>query len=169
MPRGRQVRKLLFTVTALMLMLVIEQAMTIRKQRTAIASLVQTQDASKAPLIVSLDLQSQCAQQAKQEFKDSGWSKDQAASFESHYNAKLGRCFIKVYDTTTENDVISTSVSVSDAVEGRGYGNYLWINAQHRKSWEVAPTECKVSLPSREEKRCQSSDEFDELAKIYME
>jgi hypothetical protein len=58
---------------------------------------------------------------------------------------------------------------VSDAFEGKSYAEYAWKSEKGKKYWEVKPFVCKVTLPSGEKKDCASSDEFDDLVKVYME
>jgi hypothetical protein len=123
---------------------------------------------------VSLDLQQQCAVQARKEFEVDGWSgKDHPlAAFVNHYNAKLGRCFMSVEDTTQPDKRESTFFTnkfVSDAFEGKSYAQYEWKSEKGKKYWEVKPFQCEVTLPSGEKKNCESSDEFDELVKVYLE
>ena len=117
----------------------------------------------------NLTLQEQCSRQAERSFKNNGWDKEQLASFENHYNVKLNKCFVKTEDTGTKYGSPTVSKSVSDAFEGKIYGNYLWINSKKQKYWEVKPLECTVTASSGEEKTCESDQEFDQLIKIYME
>jgi len=72
-------------------------------------------------------------------------------------------------DAKSSPGTIFTSKTLTDAFEGKVYGNYIWSTQKGKKYWEVPPLECKVTLPSGEEKACHSSDEFDELVKQYME
>jgi hypothetical protein len=127
--------------------------------------------ADSTPTVPSIELQSRCAKQAEEVFKSGGWSRKSFADYISHFNVKLGRCFVEISDTTADKATASSSRSLSDAFEGKEYGSYVWVNvlSQHKKYWEVAPTECKVTMPSGEEKTCQSIEEFDTLAKAYME
>jgi len=46
--------------------------------------------------------------------------------------------------TAATNNIPSNSRTLSDAFEGKVYGNYFWINTQG--FWEVEPQECKVTL-----------------------
>jgi hypothetical protein len=74
-------------------------------------------------------------------------------------------------DTDAELAPGSTIITktLSDAFEGKGYGSYMWRSDPVKKYWEVRPFVCSVKLPSGEEKACTSTEEFDELAKYYME
>ena len=42
-------------------------------------------------------------------------------------------------------------------------------SVEGKKYWEVPPLQCQVVLPSGEEQRCKSDDEFKDLIKLYME
>jgi hypothetical protein len=111
----------------------------------------------------TLDLQQQCSTQAREEFKFLGWDKQQLASYTNHYNTSMNKCFLEI-DNTNYPFVNKT---LSDAFEGKVYGEYTWKADKVKKYWEVPPLECKVTLPSGEE-YCHSSDEFDELVKKYL-
>jgi hypothetical protein len=119
----------------------------------------------------SLDLQEQCAKQSREVFKSGKWDKDPLADYTNHYNAKLNKCFIEIQstDAKTAPPAIFTNKTVSDAFEGKGYGEYMWKSDRVKKYGEVPPLQCKVTLLSGEEKFCHSSDEFDQLIKQYME
>ena len=145
------------------------QSLAIRQEREQIRQLNAKLDAM--PKTASLDLQEKCATQAQKQFDELGWNKNPMADFANHYSARLNKCFIEVEytDTRTVRGEIITSKNVSDAFEGKVYGNYTWSTEKGTKFWEVPPLECKVTLPSGEEKVCDSADEFDELVKQYME
>lgn len=123
------------------------------------------------PKSSSLDLQAQCARQAALIYKDSGWEKEVMAGYENHYNEKLNKCFVIMQNTDTKiaPGKITTSRFLSDAFEGRNLGNYFWQSDKTKKYWEVAPYTCDVTLPSGEKKVCKSSEEFEELLKVYMQ
>jgi Tfp pilus assembly protein PilV len=120
------------------------------------------------PVAANLDLQAKCARQAAVMFHELGYTMDDS-DYVNHYNMKLGRCFMQISKTKMAGTSPSTTKSLSDAFEGKVFGSYLWINTQNKKYWEVAPWECKVTLPSGEEKQCKSSDEYDALSKAYLE
>jgi hypothetical protein len=125
-----------------------------------------------APKMASLDLQEKCARQARQQFTLSGWDKNPMAGFGNHYNSEIGRCFVQIEDTEedkTNPGTFITSKNLSDAFEGKTYAEYIWHSDKAKKYWEVPPLMCRVTLPSGEERYCHSSDEFDELVKVYMQ
>jgi hypothetical protein len=119
----------------------------------------------------SIEMQQKCAQQSKAEFNRSGFDKDDTANFTNHYNAKLNKCFVEMFSMKSHRTPYVPTVyrSVSDAFEGKTYGEYMWINDLGKKYWEVKPFVCKVTLLSGEDKYCESDREFEELIKVYME
>ena len=123
------------------------------------------------PKTISFDLQERCARQATQEYKRQGYATHQMADFTNHYNSKLNKCFMQIQDTDSNSvrGTIITSKQLSDAFEGKVYGNYIWNTEKNKKFWEVPPLECTVTLPSGEQTICHSSEEFDSLVKQYME
>jgi hypothetical protein len=116
----------------------------------------------------SRDLQEKCSKQA-QIFFDRSLKKKQMASFINHYNVKLNRCFIQTEQYVPQQNGAMIYKAVTDAYEGKDFASYIWRSDKEKKYWEVAPIECKVTLPSGDEKICASSDEFDELVKTYMQ
>jgi hypothetical protein len=120
----------------------------------------------------SLQLQGECAKQARLEYNEGGWKKEQMAGFTNHYNEKMNKCFMLIESTTpstAKDGTFFTNKTLSDAFEGQNYGLYVWQSDKKKKYWEVPPFECDVTLPSGEKKMCQSSDEFGELIKVYMQ
>ena len=120
----------------------------------------------------SLELQEQCSKQAREQFAENGWKKEPIASFTNHYNLKMNKCFMLIESTTPTKPSDGTffvSKLLFDAFEGKSYGEYDWRSDKVKKYWEVAPINCKGTLLSGEEKNCHSSDEFDEIVKLYMQ
>jgi len=118
----------------------------------------------------SLDLQEKCAKQAQAAFDKMSFQDRTLASFTSHYNIKIKRCFIE-----TEQNWVPGGADrwwnykfVTDAYEGKDFGSYAWLSDKVKKYWEVPPVACKVTLPSGDDKSCKSSEEFDYLIKVYM-
>lgn len=138
---------------------VIQQALATSDQGSRAGSLTKA---------ASLEEQGSCARQATSEFSRYN-SKDPSASYQNHFSSNMGRCFMVTATFTADNKGVSTSKILADAFEGKVYGSYLWINNQGKKYWEVAPFECKVTMPSGEQKTCKSDDEWEELSKVYME
>ena len=119
----------------------------------------------------SLELQDKCAQQALQEYRREGYEKEQTTAFTNHYNPKANKCFIRVDNTDirTRRGVIVVTKTVSDAFEHTELAQYLWRSDGKKKYWEVEPLLCTVTLPSGEQRKCHTDDEFDSLVKVYME
>ena len=156
------------------------QSSTLQRQSLTIADLQQKQSATDLkpasaietrPVTGSLEDQGKCAKQAAETFKADWGSKKgfPSPTFQSHYSAKLGRCFVRENVTEMYGHVPSNSAYIVDAFENKTLGKYLWMNTEGKQYWEVAPKHCTVTLPTGEEEICHSSDEFDELSKAYME
>lgn len=113
----------------------------------------------------SLDLQEKCAKQAQTAFDKMSFQDRKLASFLNHYNVKMNRCFIETeqYMIPGGPDTFWTYKFVTDAYEGKDFGSYVWHTDKVKKYWEVPSFQCQVTLPSGEEKLCESSDEFDDL------
>jgi hypothetical protein len=116
----------------------------------------------------TLAQQKMCADQAQRSFNESAFSepkKTDTESYEytSHYDAAANVCYIMVHGAPTGRGALSSSDVVYDAFEGRVYANYIWINTENKKYWEVPPTECSVKPRGGDEIICRSSDEFETL------
>lgn len=130
----------------------------------------QKQVALAQPTVMaSMEQQDKCAKQAAVRFKLDGWSGDRGADFTSHFNVKLGRCFVSVTNSTMYYGKPAHSKNVVDAFEGKVFANYFWLNSENKQFYEVKPMECKVTLPTGEDVDCKTDTEFDELIKVYME
>ncbi len=119
----------------------------------------------------SFDLQSRCAETAKEFFKRSGYSPDRHADYMNHFNPKLKKCFI-VIKTSKWNNATATmldSTGVFDAVEGKSYGEYVWQSDKGKKYWEVAPLTCSGTKLDGSYQVCHSEVEFTNLMADYMD
>lgn len=114
----------------------------------------------------TLDQQRKCAQQAHQDFEEWGWKDKESSDFVSHYNPTLDRCFIQTQNTDGNGEFFWRHLF--DAYGGQDYGEYAWQQQSGKKYWEVRPFVCHVTLPSGEKRYCNSDDEFQDLAKVYM-
>ena len=112
----------------------------------------------------SLDLQAKCSQQARLAFSESGLGKKAMAGYVNHYNPKLNICFVVFSSTETAGKDLTTYRVLYDAFEGKQYAEYFGGITRDAK-----PNVCTVKLQSGEDKDCESSKEFDELLKRYME
>jgi hypothetical protein len=115
----------------------------------------------------TLEYQEKCARQAAEVFKADGWEKESMAGFENHYNEKTNKCFVLESNISLQTGM--TSRHLFDAFERKNLANYTWIPHKGKKYWEVSPFECDVTLPSGEKKACDSSEQFEDLIKVYMQ
>ena len=150
------------------------QTTGLRQQARRIQELAARLDSIQSKT-ASVDLQDRCAKQARVEFEDDraadeklGLARNQVTQFENHYNAKLGKCFVKLQSFGTK-EPIQISTRVVDAFESKEYAEYLWQVDKNKKASENPPFRCEVTMPSGEERVCRSDDEFDALIKRYME
>ncbi len=158
---------------ALMLLLIVAVALLAWQaysQKAVIAHQQERLEALNAklearPRTTNIELQEKCAKQALEAYRLSGWDKNLLASFSNHYNEKLNKCFVLIGETHAGGN----SESLQDAFEGKVFGFYMWLVKKDKKYWEVPPFRCEVTLISGEKKTCESSDEFDDLVKAYME
>jgi hypothetical protein len=117
----------------------------------------------------NLDLQAKCAKQAVEIFNASGY-KEGPASYTNHYNTKLNKCFVAMYNHNYGGrDVARIDRFLYDAFERTNYAAYRWMNDDTKSSSEGKPWLCQVTIASGEVKVCKFSEEFDELIKPYME
>ena len=75
------------------------------------------------------------------------------------------------FDTTEakpRDGTVFTNKFLSNAFEGKSFAEYAWRSDKVKKYWEVKPFVCKVTLPSGEDKNCESSDEWEELVGACM-
>jgi hypothetical protein len=102
-----------------------------------------------------------CAQRFKEEYgKESMYSKDGVSGiriYNSHYNAKLNRCFILIRDKTYSKEP-STLIMLWDVNENKQYGEYFYMRN------DLGTVNCWVLG-----KQCASEREWDSLVKAYME
>ena len=163
------------TVAALV-MAVVAMAIWVWSQAASMRQLERTvQQLSMKPSAsvtgAGLELQAKCSEQASKVFADMGYAKNPLAGYENHYSSAINKCFIHIQNTDSKVDpgTIWTYRNVFDAFEGKAYGTFAWHTEKGKKYWEVPPFQCEVTLMSAEKKLCQSSDEFTELVKVYME
>jgi hypothetical protein len=123
------------------------------------------------PRQATLTQQKICAEEARKAFKEyyvpdkSGINYD----FTSHYDPVANVCYIMVHGSGVDKatGVLMVSDVVFDAIEGRTYASYSWINSEKKKFWEVAPTDCSVKPRGGDPITCKSSDEFEQLVDKY--
>ena len=117
----------------------------------------------------NLEFQKSCALQAEKVFhaigwKENVWQNGLLATYASHYNQKLGKCFMML-ELTGQH----TSRSLLDAYERRDYAEYMWVPDKVKKFWEVPPAQCLLIPSSGSEQNCNSEEEFKEFVAHYME
>ena len=118
------------------------------------------------------ELGTKCVDQARKVFDASAYPKNEFASYENHYSAKLDKCVMRVLRTdahTSRGKMISTYIDVLDAFQGKQYGTYVWHTETNNKFLIVPPVTCEVTLPTGEPKICHSIDEFENLVKVYLD
>jgi hypothetical protein len=161
---------LLFVVVAALTVFTSSQKSALRQEQERVRQLnAKLEEAtSKSALF---DREEKCAKQARDNFRSDGWEKHAMAVFTNHFNSKFNKCYMEIQDTDSKSTpgTIITSTTLSDAFEGKVYGTYIWASDKTKKYWQVPPLECDVTLPNGEKKVCHSSDEFDNLIKVYME
>ena len=132
-----------------------------------VASLAFGQNKPHAPL----SQQKLCAEEAQKAFNKSFKAEQDGVSYEftSHYDADANVCYVLVHGSgaTSKSSTPYVSYSLFDAIEGRTYGDYVWINSTQKKYWEVAPMVCSVSPRGGDKITCKSDDEFNQLIDKY--
>jgi hypothetical protein len=107
----------------------------------------------------TMEEQSLCARQAREEFARGGWKVTAFVNFNNHYSPKLGKCYIEITDSSmAPGNIPSETKLVGDAFEGTVVARYNWSNPNGKQYWEVKPYECSVNGT-----HCESSDEFDAM------
>lgn len=110
----------------------------------------------------TFETQQKCAQAAKDYF-NAHWSSvnniDESTTYEDHWNASAGKCYILVkhWQTNTDNNTIETE-ELSDAVEGKAYGDFVEI------SGGTSPGVCNMGLVgegSNSATECHSQAEWE--------
>jgi type II secretory pathway pseudopilin PulG len=162
--RNKVIVLLIVSVAALGVLLY-RQTASLREQRRQVQELnAKLASMSQA---ADFDLQAKCAKQAGDVWKAGGWDRKKMATYSNHYNEKLKKCFIQIEATTEESGADVTFETVMDALESKGYAEFIW-KVDH-KSGDSKSMRCSAILPSGEAITCTSPEEFDALVKQYME
>jgi hypothetical protein len=103
----------------------------------------------------TLDLQAKCSDAAQ---RYASQLEQEPASVIAHYSKKLDGCYVRLgfFDGHDENHIIKGSVSLINVFEGKLIGTHIFTGSK-TISCEVAGQECN------------NSDDFDKLAKPYLE
>ena len=119
----------------------------------------------------SLKLQQNCAQQAEKLFHQLGYSLnpsgDNVAVYQSHYNAKLNKCFMLLTATILKAPTYGEK-HLFDAYEQREYVEYIWQSSK-LTPYSDEVLSCRLTDPLVAGANCKSKQEFDAFAARYME
>lgn len=147
-------------VLALIIVATLAMAVWVRslsQEVTRLDKSVQTAraEASEKSTNAALELQAKCSEQSRKAFVELGWSKNQLAGYENHYNTKLNKCFLHIRDTDTKTapGTIWTSRTVLDAFELKTYASYSWHTEKDKKYWEVRRSSVKSASPMARRRR----------------
>jgi hypothetical protein len=81
----------------------------------------------------------------------------------------MNKCFIEIRNNEPAGKgEFFTSGNVSDAFEGKVFGEYMWATKKGKKFWEVPPLMCHVILSSGEDRKCTSEDEYKTLLSSFL-
>ena len=113
----------------------------------------------------NLEIQKRCSEQARQIYKDGGYSLSGATdssmeSYVNHFSKIKNICFIKISYTDTKRAFVNEQLL--DAFENTDFGTFT----QQIGSNDFKVLECYVGKPKATE--CSSQAEFDDLAESYM-
>lgn len=112
----------------------------------------------------NLELQDKCSTQAGKLFSQLGYSLSKSLdSYESHYNAKLNKCFISV-DTSSGRTRFHFLL---DAYEQRGYADSMTYMSGEPPA--LILTGCHLTPPGEKASTCKSQEEYDHFVARYME
>lgn len=127
----------------------------------------------------ALELQKECGLQAEKAFKQAGWKVGEptdgsTASFESHYNLEMNKCFMVVRILTVSSATGAKSIAstvLSDAYEQREYAELNFTDL----GWMGDPighrriATCALMPPHESQRTCRSEAEFASFVAGYME
>lgn len=143
------------------------EMMTSREQRDQIQKLtISLADKSKQENLV---LQEKCALQVEKVFRQLGYKVGGMDLYQSHYNAKLNKCFMSLESTSFATGGMFVNKFLFDAYEQREYGQYMWMADKVKKFWEVPPITCELTPSLADKSLCNSEDEYKAFVARYME
>ena len=118
----------------------------------------------------SLSDQEECAKDAKLYYTENGFSTRGGLSngYQSHWNTKLGKCFIELSDETNSAGETSIYEALADAIGGTEYAEIDWtIPNEDSPAWcSIYPDGNNIDSTSQS---CASKAEFDAFVKDYMQ
>jgi hypothetical protein len=127
----------------------------------ATALLLSSGAALTQPNPAAYQLQERCGKRAEEVLRSSGWDPaKEIASIQSHYNSHLNRC------TAIQRTLIDGAPDwvLFDVNEGKDYGEFSEAFVKYKGELTKPVTACYV-----EDKHCRSQQEWEELARPYME
>jgi hypothetical protein len=107
-----------------------------------------------------LDLQSKCSSSSKALFSTLGYDGTNS-DFTNHYNSKLTKCFILIGSTSIPDNY--TYKELRDVYENKTIGRIQEV-LMKKKQEDWKPYDCEML-----DKFCESSVDFDNFVKPYME
>jgi len=106
----------------------------------------------------TFDLQDKCARDAYDWYKDAwGGPGIPGDDVTTHYNAKMGKCFVVLKSTIPAKHTAQFRQSLIDVLENRDVGVVAWFA-------DTPPSECQVNGAL-----CSSPSQWDALVRPYME
>ncbi|MGA3162549.1 MAG: hypothetical protein ABSC77_15195 [Terracidiphilus sp.] len=124
------------------------------------------------PVPASLTQQKMCDEQAGKKFRENQnidnipKSSTEISNYTSHYDPIVNVCYIRV-NSSSIGKIPAEADVVYDAFGGRVYANYMWINSQNKKFWEVPPSTCEIHIPGKSDEKCTNNTQFNELTEKY--
>jgi hypothetical protein len=129
---------------------------------------------ARAQKNASLDEQKKCDAQASKVYHqgrelDGHHTEDSTGmnGYTSHFDPTTNICYVWIRWAKVDKQGGSFADTIEDAFEGRVYANYVWMNLEGKKFWEVKPTTCSVKPRKQEEITCKTEEEFDSLVDKY--
>ena len=117
-----------------------------------------------------LSNQQKCAEQASKAYIAEGYgsgSSDDLTNYVNHYNQKLNKCFIEIYDLTPST---LSSISLIDAYELKEYANYMYFfKGNGGAANPVCSLDEQIADVSTRIADCTSQAGFENYAATYME
>jgi len=117
----------------------------------------------------NFELRQKCALQGGNLFRQLGYKLNDLALLQTHYNAKLNKCFLEFDYTTSSADGLENVRYLLDAIEQKEYAEYIWKSEKGRPFLAVPPLSCKLNPSSGDKSICKSEDEYEAFVAHYME
>jgi hypothetical protein len=117
----------------------------------------------------NFELRQKCALQGGNLFRQLGYKLNDLALLQTHYNAKLNKCFLAFDYTTSGAEGLENVKYLLDAIEQREYAEYIWKSEKDRPFLAVPPLSCKLIPSSVDTRICKSEEEYRAFVAHYME